>query len=368
MAASTVRITLPFPGRANSSLLVALSLSGCPTLQSGAGGRKEASQGLAVRRSSRLSSQGNSDASASEDEHRRSKRSQAWLKHAGCRKREAEAHPPQPKKSRLGRAQQSPAGAAPRQAKAKPVRAKAAAAAGKRAAKPRMSPAETQPQPLQKQAVRQVPGTTKAKASARPGAPCQAAEVPRGESSEWSSEPEGADQPLGEDDKVAQSSQAALNTAPARAAKAEAVDPPTSAVRSAGKGAAGAPQLASQTEAAGGAAAPVPHSTANIENTKTIVPSHAPGLAVSPAKSKLPFSQADVGALLAAFQLNRCSQAASQSPAKKHKWDDKGKQKASEVPRDPQQPGPSNAVYCTPAEEVEDSDDDDSFDLNTPLI
>ena len=87
----------------------------------------------------------------------------------------------------------------------------------------------------------------------------------------------------------------------------------------------------------------------------------------SQATSKLPFSQQRAQTLLAAFEQNRCSQAASQSPAKKHKWIDKGKAKVSELPWDPQQPGPSNAVYSTPVEEVAESDDD-SLDLNTPLI
>ena len=248
-----------------------------------------------------------------------------------------------------------------------PVRAKAAAAGGKRAVKPRMSRAETQLQQQKKQAVRQVPGDTKADAPAKPGAASQAAEVPQGESSDWSSEPEGADQSLEQDVGVAQSSKAAVNIAHAHAAKGQTVDPPSSAARSAGIPAAVSPQLACKTEVAGNSAAPVPHATGKSETTEAVAPSPAPGPGSSPAKSMLPFSQADVGALLAAFQRNRCSQAASQSPAKKYKWADKGKQKASDVPRDPQQPGPSDAVYCTPAEEVEDSDDD-SFDLNTPLI
>ncbi len=89
----------------------------------------------------------------------------------------------------------------------------------------------------------------------------------------------------------------------------------------------------------------------------------------SPIKSRLPFSEADTRALLAAFEQNRCSQAASQSPAKTIKRDDKGKGKVSEMPRDPGQPGPSNAVYCTPAEEVDFSDeDDDGWDLMSGLL
>ena len=56
------------------------------------------------------------------------------------------------------------------------------------------------------------------------------------------------------------------------------------------------------------------------------------------------FSKKIVGALVEAFKQNR--EAASQSPGKKYKWKDKGKEKVSgmDEPRDPEQPGPSNAV------------------------
>ena len=65
------------------------------------------------------------------------------------------------------------------------------------------------------------------------------------------------------------------------------------------------------------------------------------------------------------------SQAASRTPGKKFDWQGKGKQKMSplEEPWDPEQPGPSDAVYRAVAEPPAALDsDDDSIDLTTPLI
>ena len=63
----------------------------------------------------------------------------------------------------------------------------------------------------------------------------------------------------------------------------------------------------------------------------------------------------------------RASQAASQSPDKTRDMKGKGKMRASEELRDPEQPGPSNAAYrLTQAPTAFDSDDD-SLGLETPL-
>lgn len=368
-------VILHFPERSGSSWLAyqfpTVFILMVPVLM-GADGREQALRGPAVRRSGRISSQCNSDASESEEQCRRVKRSQAWLK--GCKKREAEAQPRRSKKSRLGRTQQALASPATQQIKSKTDKAKDAAAGEKKGAKKaKKSPAETGQH--KKQQVRQDPRDTKVNISARAGALSKAAEVPQDESSEWSSKPEGADQPLEQDEGIVQSGKAPVNAFPVGAAKAHAENAPSSAIRSAGSPAAIA-QHGCKIEAADKRATPAQRSTHKTEDTKAVTsPSEATASgtapasmtqASSPAKSKIPFSQADVGALLAAFEQNRCSQAATQSPAKKYKRSDKGKEKASEMPRDPQQPGPSDAVYCTPAGEVDESDDD-SYDLGTPL-
>ena len=324
-----------------------------------------------MRRSGRISSQCNRDGSESEEQHRRVKRSKAWL--SGCRKREAEAQPPRPKRSRLGPNQQVPAEPAARQIKPKQVKAKHAAANGKKGAKKaKASPAETGQH--KKQQVRQDPIDAKVNVSARAGALSKAAGVPQDEISERSSEPEGADQSLEQDGGLVQSGRTPEKSPPVGAAKAHAGDPRSSAARPAGRPVAIA-QHDCKTEAADTGAAPVQHSTPGIENIKAGTPppqaptsGTAPASmtqASSPARSKIPFSQTDTRALLRAFELNRCSQAATQSPAKTYRRSNKGKEKVSEMPRDPQQPGPSNAIYCTPAGEVDDSEDD-SFDLNAP--
>lgn len=64
----------------------------------------------------------------------------------------------------------------------------------------------------------------------------------------------------------------------------------------------------------------------------------------------------------------RASQAASQSPDKTRDMKGKGKMRACEELRDPEQPGPSNAAYrLTQAPTAFDSDDD-SLGLDTPLF
>ena len=64
----------------------------------------------------------------------------------------------------------------------------------------------------------------------------------------------------------------------------------------------------------------------------------------------------------------RASQAASQSPDKMRDMKGKGRMRASEELRDPEQPGPSNAAYrLTQAPTAFDSDDD-SLGLETPLF
>ncbi|CAL5222681.1 g5081 [Coccomyxa viridis] len=341
------------------------------------GGREEALRGAgAARRSARISSQCESDAGESNEEQRRSKRPKAWLK--GHRKREPKAEPPKAKKSRLGKAPQTPAAPAARQSKPNPVKARAAAASGKRVAKPKPPPPQTQVQQLKKPQVRQDPKDSKAGGVTGAQIARCLIKVPQDESSEWSSEAEGADQPLEQEDGAVQSSKAPVKTTPVGAAKAETAQPPSSAARPAGKTPAPTPQHPPKAQAAEKHGTPLPQSAAKVENAKAVTPPQAPASSTAPAsvkpedspiKSRVPYSEADVVALLAAFEQNRCSQAASQSPAKKCKREDKGKGKMSEMPRDPGQPGPSNAVYCTPAEEVDFSDDDsEGWDLMSGLL
>lgn len=342
-----------------------------------AGGREEALRGAgAVRRSAQISSQCESDAGESNEEQRRSKRPKAWLK--GHRKREPKPEPPKAKKSRLGKAPQTPAAPAARQSKPNPVKARAAAASGKRVAKPKPPPPQTQVQQLKKPQVRQDPKDSKAGGVTGAQIARCLIKVPQDESSEWSSEAEGADQPLEQEDGAVQSSKAPVKTTPVGAAKAETAQPPSSAARPAGKTPAPTPQHPPKAQAAEKHGTPLPQSAAKVENAKAVTPPQAPASSTAPAsvkpedspiKSRVPYSEADVVALLAAFEQNRCSQAASQSPAKKCKREDKGKGKMSEMPRDPGQPGPSNAVYCTPAEEVDFSDDDsEGWDLMSGLL
>ena len=364
-----------------------------------AGGPDRESRGVrTARRSARISSQCNSDGNDSGEEQRRSQRSKTWLK------RKAEADGPKTKKSRLGKASQVPLSPAARQRKIERLKAMAPALNARGAAKPKPkpSPPQTQARQLKSPQVRHDPKDSKAGAITGAHVARALIMAPQEESSEWSSEAEGAEQPLEHDHGAAQSSKAPEDASPAAAAKAETahrpssaarpagkipastsgaakagtVHPPSSATRPAGKASASSPQHPPNDQAAGKHATPLPQSAAKAENAKAAIPPQAPAGSTMPAsvkpesspiKSRVPYSPADVGALLAAFEQNRCSQAASQSPAKKLKREDKGKGKVSEMPRDPGQPGPSNAVYCTPAEEVVFSDDD-SLDLNTGLM
>ena len=64
----------------------------------------------------------------------------------------------------------------------------------------------------------------------------------------------------------------------------------------------------------------------------------------------------------------KASQAASQSPHKTHDLKGKGKMRASEELRDPEQPGPSNAAYRLMQAPTAFDSDDDSLGLETPLF
>ncbi len=236
---------------------------------------------------------------------------------------------------------------------------KAARGGKKNATRLRTPPIEKKQQQQHKQTGMQEPprDATKECAFAEPGGV-----PPQKDDSDWSSEDEEADHHLEQDDAVAQSCEAPMQTPLASTAKAKRlrVDAASCIAGSADKSLNPAARTAQGSEDV--EVATPPQAAANSQDFASVKPESTPGKAILGI-----FSQQDVGALLEAFKQNR--KAASQSPGKKYKWKDKGKAKVSgmDEPRDPEQPGPSNAVYRPVAEQIDDSDDE-SIDLSTPLI
>ena len=363
-----------------------------------AGVVREAGKGraAAVRRSARISSQCNSDASEGEGDHEQALHAQRarsikaqpeQAKIGNKRKVPAEQKIPKNKRSRLNRSQQAFPNAAPAEAAELGLISREALAAGKRkAARKAKATIEAEP-PTATAATKAARGGKKNATRSRKPPPelkqqhkqtglqeppkdvkeCAFSEPgglpPQKDDSDWSSEDEEADHHLEQDDAVAQSCEAPMQTPLASTDKAKCPRMDAAPCRTGSAGKFLNPAAHTAQDGDDVEAATPPQAAANSQDLPSVKPESTPGKAILGR-----FSQEDVGALVEAFKQNR--KAASQSPGKKYKWKDKGKEKMSgmDEPRDPEQPGPSNAVYRPVAEQIDDSDDDDSIDLSTPLI
>ena len=302
-----------------------------------------------VRRSARISSQCSSDASDGETEPE-CMLSKAWL--AGCKKRSnvAQAQPevPRRKRSRLGSRQEGfrQAAAAPT-GKARPVAAGAASAGDWSRAEPLPS---SQARRHEQAALDQrQPRSCCVLQEALP----TAAEVHS--PVRYFTESAGLLQHH-EPAHMAPQSQAACPGAASPSSAPANRTPPPGAQSSPGEAARKSVTPAKQEAGTSSQAAAQSQEPARPNDT--------------PSKAVLPFSQKVIGGLLEEFRQNRllCSQA-SPSPGKGAKW--KGKEKVCELeePRDPEQPGPSNAVYrSSPQEAAVVDSDDESIVLSEPLI
>ena len=304
-----------------------------------------------VRRSARISSQCSSDASDGETE-RECKRSKAWL--AGCKKKSkvAQAQPevPQRKRSRLGSGQKDfrQVAAAPT-GKARHVVVGAASAGD-------WSRAEPLPSSQARRHERAVLEQRQSRSCCvHQEALPTAAEVDS--PVECSTESAGLLQHHEPADMAPQSQAACPGAASPSSAPANKTPPP-GAQSSPGEAARESVTLAKQKAGTPSQAAAQSLEPDGKSRNDT------------PSKAVLPFSQKVIGGLLEQFNQNRilCSQA-SPSPGKDAKW--KGKEKVCELeePRDPEQPGPSNAVYrSAPQEAAVVDSDDESIVLSEPLI
>ena len=306
-----------------------------------------------VRRSARISSQCSSDASDVETE-RECKRSKAWL--AGCKKRSkvAQAQPevPQRKRSRLGSGQEDvrQVAAAPT-GKARPVAA-GAASAGER----------SRAEPLPSSQARRHERAVLDQRQSRSICVYQEAFPPAAEAIELGPVRYFTDSAglLGhhEPAHIAPQSQAVCPGAASPSSAPANKAPPPGAQSSPGEAARKSVTPAKQEAGTPSQAAAQRQEPDSKSRNDT------------PCKAVLPFSQKVIGGLLEQFKQNRilCSQA-SPSPGKCAKWKGKEKVCVLEEPRDPEQPGPSNAVYRSGTREaaVVDSDDE-SIVLSEPLI